>query len=148
MTDICVRDYREADRPAVMALAPRLTAGVAPWRDPAAVRLAVLGWVEAAIDHTLLVAVRGDLVVGLVSVAERRHFAGELDAYVGELVVDAGHEGQGVGSLLMRAAEDWGRRRGLGRLVLETGAANRRARAFYDRLGYVEEDVRLSKPLV
>jgi GNAT superfamily N-acetyltransferase len=47
----------------------------------------------------------------------------------------------------LAAAEDWARERGLGLLVLDTGAANTRARAFYARHGYTEESVRRTKVL-
>jgi len=76
-----------------------------------------------------------------------QRLTGEIDAYVGELAVDAGHERQGVGTLLMDAAEDWARRRGLRHVTLETGAANGPARTFYAGRGYLDEDVRLTKAL-
>lgn len=119
---------------------------------PEAVARAVAKWVltslddHAADDHEVLVATRGQELIGLVTVAERRHFTGEIDAYVGELVVSEDHERRGVGTLLIQAAEDW-RRRGRRYLTLETGAANRQGRAFYGQRGYREEDVRLTKAL-
>ena len=146
-----VRRYLPSDREAALLLAPRLQTGVAPWRDARAVREAVTGWIEASLgsagtdDHEVFVAHLGEDVVGLVTVAERRHFTGEIDAYVGELVVKAGHERHGVGTLLMDAAEEWARRRGRRHLTLETGAANGAARAFYARCGFREEDIRLTK---
>ncbi|MCY1138982.1 GNAT family N-acetyltransferase [Actinoplanes sp. Pm04-4] len=145
-----VRPYQPSDRDTVLGLAHRLTIGVAPWRDKEAVEEAVTGWIRDAIGGDgggVLVAVVDDRVVGLVTVGERRHFAGEVDAYVGELVVDGGSEGRGIGTLLMAAAEQWGRERGLRHLTLETGAANRHAREFYAARGYQEEDVRLTKAL-
>ncbi len=92
-------------------------------------------------------AVVADMVVGFVSVGERRHFSGAVDGYVGELVVAREHEGRGIGSLLMDHAEGWARHRGVAHLTLETGAANGAARAFYKARGYQEEDVRLTRPL-
>ncbi|MBL7259459.1 GNAT family N-acetyltransferase [Paractinoplanes lichenicola] len=148
-----VRPYESSDREAVLALAPRLAIGVADWRNPELVHRAVEGWLSTAADqahldnHAVFVAVAADTVIGAVSVTERTHFTGEQDAYVGELAVAATHESQGIGAALMRAAEQWSRQRGLTRLTLETGAANTRARRFYDRLGYHEEDVRLTKAL-
>lgn len=47
----------------------------------------------------------------------------------------------------MAAAEQWAIERGLTRMALETGAANAGARAFSARLGYVEEEVRLTRRL-
>jgi GNAT superfamily N-acetyltransferase len=155
MTDgqVWIRPYRPEDRQDALSLAGRLEIGVAAWRDPDAVREAVLGWVRDSLDRStaenreVLVAVDADRLVGLVTLGQRQHFAGETDAYVGELVVAAGMERRGVGTLLMRAAEEWGRRRGLKFLTLETGAANSTARAFYASLGYQEEDVRLTREL-
>lgn len=146
-----LRRYEPADRPAVLALATRLTAGVAPWRDPDAVRDAARGWVTDPLDaaessgSATFVAESGGTLLGLVTVGERRHFTGEVDGYVGALAVAAGQERQGIGRALMQAAEQWARDRGRSRLTLETGAANHAARSFYMSLGYEEEDVRLSR---
>jgi ribosomal protein S18 acetylase RimI-like enzyme len=150
---IQVREYNPADRAAVLALAPRLTDGMPTWRDPAAWLSAVRGWVRDSADnagqpgHAIYVAVAGEQVVGLVSVSERTHFTGQVDAYVGELVTAAGMERRGIARALMAAAEAWGADRGLRCLTLETGAANQSARSFYAALGYCEEDVRLTKTI-
>lgn len=56
-------------------------------------------------------------------------------------------EGRGVGRALMAAAEKWAASRGLSPITLETGARNHRARRFYERAGFEEEDIRLSKPV-
>ncbi len=151
--EVSIRRYRPADRSAALALAPRLQVGTAPWRDPTAIRQAARCWVEesldrsAAEDHAVLVAEADGDLVGIVTVATRRHFTGAVDGYVGELVVDASAERRGVGSALMLAAEGWARERGLAHVTLETGAANAAARAFYGALGYRDEDIRLTKPL-
>ncbi|WP_344860392.1 GNAT family N-acetyltransferase [Planomonospora alba] len=150
---VVIRPYRDEDREAVVALAPRLTEGVAAWRDAGAVADAVRGWVTGSLEnaggdgHGVLVAVREGLIGGFVTVATRRHFTGQVDAYIGELAVSTEAEGTGVGRALVGAAESWARERGLARVTLETGAANVRARGFYRALGYAEEEVRLSKPV-
>jgi GNAT superfamily N-acetyltransferase len=148
-----IREYRDDDRPAALMLAPRLLEGVAPWRDRDAVLRAVKEWVRESIDaasndgHAVFVAEDDNGLAGLVTVATRPHFAGDIDAYVGELIVDARSSRSGIGTALMQAAENWARARGLRRLTLDTGAANSVARRFYARLGYLEEDVRLSRQL-
>jgi ribosomal protein S18 acetylase RimI-like enzyme len=150
---VSIRPYRPEDRPAAMSLASRLEIGVAAWRDPEAVRDAVTEWVCDSLDGAgtddrgVLVAISNDSLVGIVTVAQRQHFTGEVDAYVGELVVAAGYERRGIGTLLMQAAETWSRDRGYRRVTLETGAANQSARAFYAALGYLEEEVRLTKTI-
>ena len=45
----------------------------------------------------MLVALKGEQVAGMVSLAEREHFTGSLDAYVGELVIHSAMEGCGAG---------------------------------------------------
>ena len=154
MTDeahVLIRPYAGADHPALLALALRLTDGVAPWRDLQAVSDAVTGWVTGYADingrdtSAVFVAEQSGRVVGFVGVSERTHFAGEVDGYIGELVVASDTERRGVGRALVAAAETWTRRRGHRRVTLDTGAANKAARAFYGALGYAEEDIRLSK---
>lgn len=148
-----VRPYRPGDRDQVLALAPRLAEHVAPWRDPDAVQTAVHGWVSSSVDaltepgHAVFVATEASDIVGIVTVAERAHFTGQLDGYVGELAVRLGSERRGVATDLMRAAESWAADRGLSFVTLETGAANGPARRLYAALGYLEEDVRLTKAL-
>lgn len=148
---LIVRPFQQSDRAAVLRLAPRLTEGVATWRDQDSVRRAVVEWVESSTREgarpLVLVAEYGEQIVGFASASTRKHWSGDLDGYLGELVVDTAAEGRGVGRALVRAVEEWAVASGLGRLTLDTGAANRPARAFYDRLGFVEEDVRLTRLL-
>jgi ribosomal protein S18 acetylase RimI-like enzyme len=148
-----IREYAPDDRTAIMALAPRLTEGIPPWRDDDAWLAAVRGWIADAAEsagtpaNAVFVAVDGDQIVGVVHAAERTHFTGQVDAYVGELVTAAGHERRGIARALMDAAEKWGAARGLDYLTLETGVLNHAARAFYQAIGYAEEDVRLTKQI-
>lgn len=148
-----VRPYETADRDAVVALADRLLVGAASWRDPDRWVTAVRGWVAGSIesagqpDHALFVAYGDGDVAGFVSVSTREHFTGDVDAYVGELAVAPWAEGRGAGRELVVAAERWARDNGYARITLETGAANRRARDFYYRGGYLDEEVRLTKQL-
>src|ERR1700683_1418523 len=114
--------------PAAAALSPRLTTGAAPWRDPARFAAAARGWIETSLasaedaGHAVFVAVRGGRVAGMVSVAEREHFTGDLDAYVGELVTDGAVAGRGAGRALMAAAQQGQAQRGVYLIIIETGA--------------------------
>lgn len=107
---------------------------------------AIQGWVRDSIEGgTIFVAEDEGEVLGFASVKEREHFTGLRLAYVGELVVAELSEGRGVGRALMAAVEGWARDHDLERILLETGAANGAARAFYARLGFDEAEVTLSK---
>lgn len=153
MSTATIRPFRPADRPALLALAPRLTIGIAPWLDPAAMVEAARGWIEGGIaalgaDRAIFIADDGrGGCGGFISVMRQRHFIGEERAYIGEFIVAASAEGSGVGRALLTAAEGWAADRGLPALELDTGAANTRARGFYAHLGFGEESVRLVKRL-
>jgi ribosomal protein S18 acetylase RimI-like enzyme len=148
-----IRPARDSDRDLLIELSERLQEGVAAWRDPEAVRRAVTGWVRGSLDDlsdpdsAAFVAERDREVVGFVCVSERSHFAGDVDTYIGELVVSKVAEGGGVGRALVDAAQDWGRARGRRRVVVDTGAANTPARRFYAALGFEEEDITISRSI-
>lgn len=130
----------------VTVLAGELTSGVAPWRDAEAVKAAVRGWVRDAVaddgpqSPVWVVEADGE-VVGFAAARISAHWTGQLDAYLGELVVDPRHRGQGLARRLLEAVEAWARDQGLEHVRIATGAANFRARGLYARAGYVEEDV-------
>jgi GNAT superfamily N-acetyltransferase len=142
-----------ADGAFLEAVATRLTIGIPPWRDPAAILPTVRQWLRDDLarmgaDSTVLIAEAPDgTPVGVAAISRSKHYSGTPQADLGELAVVAETEGQGAGSALLAAAEAWARQQGLAFVELATGAANSRARAFYARHGYGEEDVRLTKVL-
>ena len=148
-----IRPFTPGDRPALLAVAPRLTSGIPPWCDPVAMTATARGWIEGGIaalgaDSAIFVAEDlGGACIGFISVARRRHFTGEERAYIGELVVADAAEGRGIGLALLSAAERWASARGLPALALDTGAANARAHGFYAQLDFGEESVKLVKRL-
>ncbi|MBF9072108.1 GNAT family N-acetyltransferase [Streptacidiphilus fuscans] len=145
---LAVRAARPDDSEGVLALAPRLLEGVAPWRDPAGALRAAQGWLTGSLDAgALLVAEADGRLLGVISVTEQGHWTGARDAYIGELAVSPEASRRGAGRALVAAVTDWARQRGLESVTLQTGAANATARAFYAALGFAEEEVRLTLPL-
>lgn len=150
--DVLIREYQAQDQDSVVALAPRLVIGIAPWRDACAA-LRAEQWLadscSAAVrgDAGLFVALRGGTLVGAVSVAQSRHFTGDVDAYVGELAVVENAARHGIGRALMAHVDGWAREHGARCITLHTGAANADAREFYSALGFEIEDVRLTRTL-
>lgn len=146
-----IRSFVPSDRPACMALTTKLTGGMAPWRDTGGLDDVVRRWVAGSLDSSVagtasvFVAERVGAVVGFVSAVSSPHFNGQLDCYVGELVVAEAESGQDTGRALMSRVEEWSREHNLTRIVLETGAHNTAARGFYAALGYEEEEVKLSR---
>jgi len=149
---ITIRPFQPRDVEAVAALGARLSIGTAAWRDVENICAAVEGWVADAIDAAehapdrLMVAVdETEAVVGFVGVEKRRHWSGATDAYIGELVVAAEHENQGIGRALVDAALRWATVNGYERISVSTGAVNTRAVGLYERLGFEPEDVTLTR---
>lgn len=92
---ITIRAYRADDREAVLALAPRLAVGIAPWRSEAGMLAAARRSVVEAIDGSsaeraaYVAAEPNGTVVGFADVAVETHFTGERQAYLGTLMVAA-----------------------------------------------------------
>jgi GNAT superfamily N-acetyltransferase len=148
-----VRPFDPADREFVVALAQRLTVGIPPWRSEERMRATIQKWIDGSLARTpekgaIFVAEDGDgKRLGFATVTEEIHFTGEAQAYIGELATAAEAEGQGVGTALVTACEEWARHRGFRLLALATGAGNSRALRFYRKLGFAVEDVKLVKAL-
>jgi GNAT superfamily N-acetyltransferase len=85
----------------------------------------------------VLVAVRGDEVIGLVSIhamplLHREGNAGRITA----LAVTQSARGEGVGTALVRAAEDWAWSRNCRRIEVTSGDHRHGAHKFYEQVGY------------
>lgn len=87
-------------------------------------------------ERAILAADLGGELVGWTSVEIVEHFYLERFAELSGFVVDEGRRGMGLGSLLMAAAEDWARARGLGLLRLKTNVLRSGAHRFYEGLGF------------
>ena len=152
-TNIRVRPAGDDERAGILDLAPRLAEGVAPWRDQAEALQAGRRWLEDSLDSArtgdgvVIVVADEEGIAGVISVRASTHFTGERDGYIGELVVAHRAARRGIGRALVAAADEWARDHGLRHLTLHTGAFNAGARAFYADLGFVEEEVRLTRPV-
>ena len=67
--------------------------------------------------------------------------------FIAYMAVEPSHQGQGIGSRLLAAAEDEARRRGLPYMGLMVTEDNAAARALYERAGFLTERRLLCKPL-
>ncbi len=73
------------------------------------------------------------------------YFNGEKTGYISDLAVDRSFEGQGVGRLLLEAAEDWAREKRYRLLSLYVFAGNTRARQVYENHGFQPEVLKYTK---
>jgi ribosomal protein S18 acetylase RimI-like enzyme len=94
------------------------------------------------------VALEGSELLGFIyAETEPDFFDRTLRGYVSSLAVAKHVQGRGVGKALLEAAESWVRGMGYDYLTLTVFAGNGQARGFYDRLGYLEDNIKLYKPL-
>jgi GNAT superfamily N-acetyltransferase len=140
--DPTIRDARDADAQAIAALLTQL--GYPSDADAVEERLDRLRVVG---DRVIVAELDGE-VVGLVHLQvtpalERERPAGKL----GVLVVDDGHRRQGIGRVLVDAAEQEARLRGCELIYLTTAERRDDAHAFYERLGLEYVGRRYSRTL-
>ena len=134
-----IRTARSYDVPAIAALCGEL--GYPATRQQIVTRLAVI---ETLAGHCVLVAEDGDgHVVGWLHVTLAAHLEADADAEILGLVVAAPSRGTRIGAGLLRAAEDWARRRGAPLLRVRSRLERERAHGFYAREGYLRSKVQV-----
>ncbi|MBO9670005.1 MAG: GNAT family acetyltransferase [Sphingobium sp.] len=118
------------DRDAVIALweACGLTR---PWNDPVSDFDFALGGAAS----TVLVLRQGAAIMGAAMVGHDGHRGG-----VYYVAIDSAQQGEGLGRLLMRGAEDWLRERAVPKLNLLVRKENATVIGFYEALGYIDQD--------
>jgi ribosomal protein S18 acetylase RimI-like enzyme len=102
-----------------------------PWNDPARdIALARKG-----ANATVLLGRRGGALVASVLVGHDGH-----RGWVYYVTVDPDDRFKGYGRMIMSAAEDWLRERGIEKLQLMVRRDNAKVHAFYESLGYYDQD--------
>jgi ribosomal protein S18 acetylase RimI-like enzyme len=127
---LAIAPIGEADAAVVIALwqACGLTR---PWNDPAADIALATGHANA----TILAGRDNGMIVATVLVGHDGH-----RGWVYYLAVDPDRRHAGHGRLMMDAAENWLRGRGIEKLQLMVRSDNIEVKAFYHSLGYAEQE--------
>lgn len=156
---LAIRPYEDADRAAVVDLVHQLNLfedGISGdrARDVKAA--------EACLDSDiariardgggLLVAVDGTEVVGMLCFALEQpqpYLRADIAkvGWVTELVIDERRRGQGIGTLLLEAAEQLARSLNVNRMMIGAIVGNQVARRAYERFGFRPAVLELSKDL-
>lgn len=151
----CIRPLSSDDRKFVVRVAPRLYPGqtTSP-RDPARMQAYFGAFTPADLTRdpgteAFVATIEGqDEPLGLLVIKrDFDYFTDHPRAYVEILVVAEEAEGRGVGRALMAHAEQWGRAHGCHEVVLDVFANNPSAIAFYERVGFAPDHIRMSKSL-
>ena len=125
-----IRPYTPADRDAVIALweACGLTR---PWNDPAA----DIAFCVSKPESTILVGEAYGKLIASVMTGHDGH-----RGWLYYLAVEPGLQKSGHGRAMVEAAEAWLKARGVPKIMLMVRPENTKVRAFYDSLGYEEEE--------
>jgi N-acetylglutamate synthase-like GNAT family acetyltransferase len=126
-----IRPARERDVEALARLAAEL--GYPSTADEMRERLAAL---RAGEDDEVLVADVDGEVAGWIHLAIVLSLESGRYAEIEGLVVTEARRGSGIGAELVRAAEAWGRTRGVKRLRVRTNVTRTRTHLFYERGGF------------
>jgi ribosomal protein S18 acetylase RimI-like enzyme len=102
-----------------------------PWNDPAA----DIALARRDGNAAVLVGCDGCNIVASVMVGHDGH-----RGWVYYVSVDPDCRGKGFGRLIMTAAEQWLRERGILKLMLIVRGSNAKVQAFYETLDYSEQD--------
>lgn len=127
---LSIREYRPTDRDAVIALweACGLTR---PWNDP----VTDITFCVSRPESTILVGEADGKLVASVMTGHDGH-----RGWLYYLAVEPGRQKNGHGRAMMAAAETWLKARGVPKVMLMVRPENTTVRAFYDALGYEEEE--------
>jgi GNAT superfamily N-acetyltransferase len=98
---------------------------------------AAFRWAVEEPTADVLLAFDGDTAVGLASVyADIQSLGFGPKCWLQDIVVDKKRRSEGIGGLLMAAAETWARARGLTHIELSSNSGRVDAHRFYERLGF------------
>jgi ribosomal protein S18 acetylase RimI-like enzyme len=148
-----IRKASPADRAVIVSLARRLTAFDLPrWRQPddisnADARAMMESVAEGSDQNEVLVAERDGEIVGCLHMLTTTDFFGRTHAHISVIATAAAAEGTGVGTSLLKYAEEWSRARGMTLLTLNVFDANARAKRFYERAGFAPETLKYAKEI-
>ena len=126
-----IRRAAIGDAPAIASLAGELG-----YPAEAAAMRARLEPVLRSEDDAVIVGVAGVAVIGWAHVAVVRLVESDPYAELRGLVVAEALRSRGVGTRLLRAAEEWARSRGPARIRVRSNVLRERTHAFYERHGY------------
>ena len=128
--DLAIAPIADADVAAVVALWQRCGL-TRPWNDATA----DIAFARRGPNSAVLVGRHADALVATVMVGHDGH-----RGWFYYLGVEPALQGRGFGRAMTHAAEAWLRERGVAKAQLMVRADNERVRAFYQALGYGEQE--------
>ncbi len=104
-----------------------------------------LDWLYKADPEGFFLAIwEGDIVAGFVATHSQwwDKYIGKFVGEIHEISIDSSYHGKGIGSMLMKTAEEYFLRDGRDIAALWVGVNNTAAIRFYERKGYIRGEIR------
>jgi aminoglycoside 6'-N-acetyltransferase I len=137
---VCVRGATVSDAAALLEMFRKLWPDESPGDHAAHIRGILRGKPHSTLPLTLLVAERGDELVGFIEVGLRSHANGcdgrRAVGFLEGWYVKRGLRRRGIGAELVKAAEKWCRARGCREMASDTWTSHRASIAAHRALGY------------
>ena len=151
---LTIRPARHDDEEFLLRLLPRLADFPLPaWRTAEEIargdRQILLDALHGRLEHAAILVAEsmpgGERAGYVFATTKHDYFTRASHAHVEVIAVEEGAERRGVARSLMDAVEQWAKRRGYRWVTLNVFDRNTRARALYDRLGYLPETIHYRK---
>lgn len=114
--------------------------------EPALTRTQIARMQALTPNYGVFVAVKGGVVVGLVSAFSTPVLHRPLPVgRVSVIVVARSHTGQGIGSALLRHAEEFLAELGCSRIEVTSASHRQEAHRFYRERGYAQQGIKFSR---
>jgi len=90
-------------------------------------------------DDRIYVIKEGGKIIAFLSIERHDDEGGYL--YLDDFCVDRAYRGQGIGTVLLKQAEDYAHELGISAIVLHVESVNTRAYSLYKRFGYKDLEI-------
>jgi len=153
---LTIRPARHDDEGFLLRLLPRLADFPLPaWRTAEEIargdRQILLDALHGRLEHAAILVAEsmpgGERAGYVFATTKHDYFTCAAHAHVEVIAVEEGAERRGVARDLMDAVEQWAKRRGYTWVTLNVFDRNSRARAMYEKLGYLPETIHYRKAL-
>ena len=131
---IRLRKALPADRARIGELFREMMESIFPDREAGGYAEGYLDKFFAGGEDWICLAMEGERVIAYLSIEVYR--APQAYIYLDDLSVTGPYRNRGVGSALIRRAEEYGKEIGIPRIIFHVEKSNRNARRLYERLGY------------
>lgn len=147
-----IRNYKNEDKEFILSLTSRFTQiNYLNFRDPLKMKKRQEEMALESVNNnqsSIFIAEKDGKYLGYIELKKWiDYFTEKEQGYVCAIAVTKEAEGKGVGTILLKKAEDWTKQKGYKEIVLQVFTANRNALKLYEKLGYKSDTTVMVKQI-